>query len=112
LNEALAREWAGVTDAENMKSAEPKLVEYYRRQGRLGREAKKLGKPPDEVNEGLGTKYAARMQAAVNQILQEQQRIHDRVPGGVEFLQKIEGSFKKPRGREATSADMTPRNPP
>jgi hypothetical protein len=112
LNEGLAAEWATVTDAESMKAAEPKLVEQYRRQLRLGREAKALVKPSDAQQEELSTKYARRVQAAVNKILQEQQRIHDQVPGGVEFLQRIGNSFKKPRDRGTAPAETAPGDRP
>jgi hypothetical protein len=97
LNEGLAREWAGVADEATMKAAYPKLVEQYRRLIALNREAKGLTKPPAAVNDELGEKYGPRMQAAVNKILQEQQRIHA-LPGGDEFLKKVKEGFKTGRG--------------
>jgi hypothetical protein len=97
LNEELAREWAGVADEATMKAAYPKLVEQYRRVVALNREAKGLTKPSAAVNDELSEKYGPRMQAAVNKILTEQQRIHA-LPGGGEFLQKVKEGFKTGRG--------------
>ena len=97
LNEELAREWAGVADEATMNDAYPKLVGQYRRLVALNREAKGLTKPPAAVNDELGERYGPRMQAAVNKILQEQQRIHA-LPGGAEFLRKVKDGFNTGRG--------------
>jgi hypothetical protein len=97
LNEALAMDWSGVTDEISMKAAGPKLMEKYRRLLQLNREAKGLAKPSAERNEELREKYGRRMEAAVNQILREQQRVHE-LPGGEKFLQQVKDGFRSSKG--------------
>jgi hypothetical protein len=97
LNEELAREWAGISDSATMKSAAPKLGDKYRKLIRLNRVAKALAKPSAELNELLREKYGRRMEAAVNQILRDQQRVKD-LPGGPEFLREVKEGFRSPKG--------------